>query len=116
MTHGSPRVFGVGSEVSCAILADNESRCSSSEGQVHLSILIHSRLESVGVSFFVEGEGDIVRRKGEHALIEHVVVQGIGVPVVRAIAFDIEYFRVKLGSGMDAADQRLERLDSGWYR
>lgn len=110
MAHGSPRVLGVCSEVSSPILADNESRCSSSEGQVHQTVLVDCGFESVSGSFFVEGQGDVVGCKGEHALIEHVIVQGIGVPVMRTIAFDVEYFRVKLGSGMDTSDRSLVEI------
>lgn len=108
MAHGPPGVLLVGSEIGSPILADDEARRGSSEGQVHQAVVIHGRFEGIGVSVVVEGHGEVVGREGKHALIEHVVIQGIGVPVMGSIALEVEDFRVKLGGGMDTSGQVSE--------
>lgn len=105
MAHGTPGVLGIGSKVCRSILADDEARRGAGECQVHQAVLIDCRFEGVGVSVFVEGQREVVGSKREHALIEHVVIQGVGMPVMLAVAIEVEDLRVELGRSMDASGQ-----------
>jgi hypothetical protein len=58
----------------------------------------------VCVTLLVEGDGQVIGAEGVHALVEHEVVQGIGVPNVRAIALEVENLRVEVRGGMDTTN------------
>ena len=77
MVHRAPGVLGVCAKVGGAILTDDEARSIPGKGQVHKAVLVDSRFNGIGIAFFVEGDGQIIRAKGKHAFIEHVVAQGI---------------------------------------
>lgn len=102
MVHRTPRVLGVCAKVGSTILTDDEARGTPGEGQVHKAVLADSRFNSIGIAFFVEGDGQIVGSKGKHAFIEHEVAQRIRVPIVGRFAVDAVDLRIKLSGGMDA--------------
>lgn len=56
MAHGTPRVRRIRSEIGGPILADNETRRLSPEGQVHQAVFIGCRLDRVAVPVRVEGQ------------------------------------------------------------
>ena len=110
MMHRTPGVLGVCAKVGSAILTDDEARGTPREGQVHKAVLVDSRFNSIGIAFFVESDGQIVRTKGKHAFIEHEVAQGIRVPIVGRFAVHVVDLRIKLSGGMDAP--AIEREES----
>ena len=104
MAHRTPWVRGVGTEVCSTILADGEAGGGTGESQVNQAAFVDGRLERVSIAFFVQREGNVVGGKGLHALVEHVVVQRIGEPLVGfAIAGGVEDLAVKLSGSMNAA-------------
>lgn len=83
MAHRAPWVLRVCTEVCCAILADGETWRGAGKGQINETAFVHSGFKGVCIARFVQRQRDVVSGKGEHALIEHVVVKGIGKPDVR---------------------------------
>lgn len=101
MVHRAPGILGVRSEVGSAILANSETRRLAGEFEVHDAVGVDSRLDGVGVALLVQGDGHVIGAEGEHLLIEHEVVQGIGVPDVWAVAFQVEDLRVEMRGGVN---------------
>lgn len=101
--HGAPGVLGVGAEVGGTVLADDETGRLAGELEVHNAVGVDSGLDVVCVALFVESDGQVIGAEGVHVLVKHEVVQGIGVPDVRAIALEVEDLRVEVRGGMDTA-------------
>lgn len=103
MAHGTPWVLGVRAKVRRAVLADHETRGGALERQVHQTIVVHSGLDGISIAILVELYSEVVGTKGEHAFIEHEVGQGIRVPVVGTIAFEVEDLRCELSGGVETS-------------
>lgn len=103
MAHRTPRVLGVRAKVGRAVLADHETRGRALECQVHQTVFVHSGLDGISIAILVELDGEVVGTKGEHAFIEHEVGQGIRVPVVGSIAFEVEDLRCELSGGVETS-------------
>jgi len=82
MAHRAPWVLGVCTEVCGAILADGETRRGAGKSQIHETPFVHSGFKGVCIARFIQRQRDVISGKGKHALIEHVVAQGIGEPNV----------------------------------
>lgn len=101
MEHGAPGVLGVSAEVGGTILAGDEAGSLAGELEVHDAVGVDGRLDVVCVTLLVESDGQVVGAEGVHALVEHEVGQGVGVPDVRAIALEVEDLCVEVRGGMD---------------
>lgn len=103
MAHGAPRALGIGSKVRGAVLANNEARSFAGELEVHDAVLVHGRLDVVGVAGFVQGDCQVIGAKANHVLVKHEVRERVRVPDVIAIALKVEDLGVEVGCGVDAA-------------
>lgn len=90
MHHRPPGVRGVGPEVRCTVLSYDKTGGGAGERQIHQAVLVDGGFDGVRSSLLVQCQGEVVSFKGEHVLIEHEVVQGVGVPDVRLIAFEVK--------------------------
>lgn len=115
VAHRTPRVRGVRAKVGSTVLADDEARGVAGEGDVDQAVFIDGRFEGVGIALLVESQGNVVGPKGKHALVEHEVVQGIGVPAVRAISLGIEDLAVELRSRVNASGERFRLEESKFH-
>lgn len=102
VVHGAPRVLMVSSVVCGSILTDHETRRCTREGQIDHAVFVDSRLDGVGVGFFVKRNAQVVSAKGKHALVEHEVGQRIRAPIMRTVTLEVVDLGVELSSGMDA--------------
>lgn len=102
VAHRAPRVLGVRAEVGSTVLADHEARSVAGERDVDQAVFVHGGLESVGITLLIKSQGNVVGPEGKHALVEHEVVQRIGVPAMRGVSLDIKDFAVELSSRVDA--------------
>lgn len=102
MVHRAPWVLGVGAKIRGSIFTDHQTRRRPGEGQLHQTIVVDGGFDGVRIGFFVEGNAQVIRAEGKHALIEHEILQGIGMPVVGTVAFEIVDLRIELSSGMNA--------------
>lgn len=103
MTHGSPWVLVVCAKVRSSILSDDEARSGPGEGDVDQAVGVDSRLDRVGITGLIQGEGQVVGSKREHALIEEMVMQTIGMPDVGGIAVGRKDLGIELARGVDAS-------------
>lgn len=109
VVHRAPRVLGVSAKVGSTILANGEARGFASELEVNDAVRVDGRLDGVGVTLLVEGDGHVIGAAREHLFVEHEIVQRIGVPDVRGIAFEFEDLRVEVRSSMDTSESGVRR-------
>lgn len=102
MEHRPPWVLGIGAKFRSSILTDHETRRRPGEGQVHQTIFVDGGFDGIGIGFFVERDCQVIRTEGKHALIEHEVLEGIRMPVVGTVAFEVVDLRIEMSGGMDA--------------
>lgn len=103
MMHGSPWVLVVCAEVRSSILSNQEAGSSPGKGDVDQAVVVDSRLDGVGIPSLVQGESQVVGPEGEHALIEEMVVQAIGMPDVGGIAVGRKDLGIELARGVNAS-------------
>lgn len=106
MVHRAPRVLRVSAKIRGPIFTDHQTWRRPGEGQLHQTIVVNGGFDGVGIGFFVEGDAQVIRAEGKHALIEHEILQGIGMPVVETVAFEIVDLCIELSSGMNAPIRR----------
>lgn len=63
MAHGAPGVRGVGAEVGGAVLADDETGCGASKGEVDQTVVVDGGLKDVLRSLLVQGQRQVVGAK-----------------------------------------------------
>lgn len=103
VSHRTPGVLRVRAKVGRAIFTHDEAGSKPGKGQVHQAVLVDGGLEGVGGAFLVQGQSEVVRAEGVHALIEHGVLQGIRMPDMRSIASGSEDLGIELARGVDAS-------------
>lgn len=113
MVHGAPGVLGVGAKVRGAILADGESGGIAGDFEVHDAVGVDGGLDGVGVTLLIESDGQVIGAKGEHVLVEHEVLQSIGVPDVGAVALEVEDLGVEVRGSVEASRCENEISTSG---
>lgn len=114
MVHGTPRVLGVGAKVRGTVLASNKAWGLAGDLDVDNAVRVDGGLDVVGVTFFVQGEGQVISAEGVHLLIEHAVGERIGVPDMGLIALEVEDLRVEMRGGVDTPidPQEPQRISS----
>jgi hypothetical protein len=110
MAHGAPGVLGVGAEVGGSVLADNEARRGLGELEVYIAAAVDGRLDVVGITLLVEGQGQVVSTEGGHALVEHEVGERVREPLVVTLSAEVENLHVELGGGVDSTVDEKSRL------
>lgn len=107
VSHRAPRVGGVGTEVACAILANDETGGGLGELQGHNALLVGRGLDGVRGAIGGELDGAVVGVEAVLGLVEAVVAQRVRRPQVRRLtAVLVKDLAVKLARGADASGKQ----------
>ena len=112
MVHRAPRMLGMGTIIGSTIFTDHQARGGSRKSQIHQTVFVYVGLDVVSGALIVQGQGEAVSAEGVHAMVEHVVVQSVGLPVMRAIVvLGVEDFGVQLAGNVDTTRGAGEEID-----
>lgn len=106
VAHCAPWLLRVGAEEGFAVGADLEAGGCAGDGEVDDAGFVDGGFDGVGGGVWVGGDGAAVGVEGEFAVVETLVVEGVGTPEWGGgftILSGVEDFGIELAGCMDAA-------------
>lgn len=104
MSHCSPWMRMIRSEVCGTILADLETRSQLLDGDIDNTVFVPGRLDCICVALLVHFHSHIFGIKAGLRLVKTIVLQWVRAELMFPRSFVVEDFGIELGCGVDATN------------
>ena len=103
MSHPTPRVVRIGTEIACAVFANLEARRRLCHSDIDNALFVDNGLDSVRISLLIDGDGTAISVKRQHIRVKVGLIQCVRAPKWWLLAIWEEDLAVELTGGVDAA-------------